>query len=80
MAPSVETLKSQADAIHARYRRGFAGKTRATRSLPELDTILAEMQTLSLTLPANATALKDEVDGWLKVYNCLLYTSPSPRD
>lgn len=68
MAPSVETLKSQADAIHARYRRGFAGKTRATRSLPELDTILAEMQTLSLTIPSTATALKDEVDGWLKIY------------
>lgn len=68
MAPSVETLKSQADAIHTRYRRGFAGKTRATRSLPELDTILAEMKTLSLTIPSGATALRTEVDGWLKIY------------
>lgn len=68
MAPSVETLKSQADTIHARYRRGFAGKTRATRNLPELDTILAEMKTLSLTIPATATELRSNVDAWLKIY------------
>lgn len=37
-----DSQTAQADALHARYRRGFVGRTRATRDLAALDSIIAD--------------------------------------
>lgn len=68
MSAALETLTAQADAIHARYRRGFAGKNRATRDLAVLDGILAEMRDLLAQLPADAGGLRGTVEEWVRLY------------
>lgn len=68
MASSLESLTAQADSIHQRYRRSFAGKLRATRDVKELDGLTAELNTLSAALPADAADIKRQVDDWLKLY------------
>lgn len=68
MATSADSLAIQADAIHARYRRGFAGKNRATRDLAALDGLLSEMRAIAALLPATATAVRTTVDTWITLY------------
>lgn len=49
------TLAAQADALFARYQKGFAGRSRATRDLAALDAIIADTRALLGNLDTSAT-------------------------
>lgn len=68
MANTIDTLSSQAESVHTRYRRAFAGKNRATRDINSLDEIVAEMQAVSANVPASASQLRAAVDERLRLY------------
>lgn len=69
LASTIDTLSSQAESVHARYRRAFAGKNRATRDLTSLDEIVADMKAVSVSVPESASQLRAAVDEWLRLYN-----------
>ncbi|GDX78354.1 hypothetical protein LBMAG42_01650 [Deltaproteobacteria bacterium] len=61
------TLPAQADALHDRYRRGFVGRSRATRDLAALDAIISETNQLLGSLGTSA-ALRAQTEERLKLY------------
>lgn len=58
---------AQADALHERYRRGFVGRSRATRDLGALDALIAETTGL-LPLLAQSAALRGQTEERLTLY------------
>lgn len=61
------TLNETATALHDRYRRQFAGKSRATRDLGALDSIIADTRALLPAL-AQSLSLRTEVEERLATY------------
>lgn len=61
------TLPAQTDALHQRYRRGFMGRSRATRDLGALDALIAETSGLLPAL-AQSAALRGQTEERLKLY------------
>lgn len=54
-------LDARADAIHERYRGGFVGRSRATRDIGLLDSIIADAEALASTVAADGgRAMLDE--------------------
>lgn len=60
-------LATQADALHDRYRKGFAGRSRVTRDLAALDTLIAETEAFLGGLGSSAT-LRAQVEERLGTY------------
>lgn len=54
MAVSVDALQTEVDSIHTRYRRGFVGRTRATRDLSLLDQIITDLRNVVERIPASS--------------------------
>ncbi len=62
-----ESLAETTAALHDRYRRQFAGKSRATRDLAVLDTIIADSEALLPSL-AQSLSLRSEVEERVALY------------
>lgn len=65
---TLESLTAEVDAIHNRYRRGFAGRSRATRDLAALDTLIAELERLASQVPAEAVILRQTIEERARLY------------
>lgn len=68
MTDPLVSLTAKAEEIHAQYRRSFAGRSRATRDIGQLDALIAEMEKVRGAVPPAATALQDSVGSWLDLY------------
>lgn len=53
MASTIDALSTEVENIHARYRRGFVGRTRATRDLGLLDQIITDLRNVVDRIPAS---------------------------
>jgi len=63
------SLSEDAAAIHDRYRQNFAGKSRATRDLALLDSIITDISTLRGSVAEAGDAdLLSKVDDWIGLY------------
>ncbi len=65
---SLEALTAQADAIHTRYRNNFAGRSRVSRDLVLLDSLIAEAGAVLAAIPADADVLRQTVGEWKALY------------
>ncbi len=67
----LRTLADQSQAIHDRYRRDFAGKSRITRDVAVLDGLISELEVIhgqADGLDGAKESLMPTVAGWLTLY------------
>lgn len=67
MAVSIDALQTEVDSIHTRYRRGFVGRTRATRDLSLLDQIITDLRNVVDRTPASSDLRQTATEN-LKLY------------
>ena len=78
----VEFKRADANVITKQGKNSLREKGRVmSKKLPKVDHWSIEIGDIDAFVELyNATPIAQLPENWVQIYNCLLYTSPSPRD